>query len=94
MSGMLQVDHQYWKCQLTGTQVSLMKYCFKKTPSLLGMISMYDCLGNCLSELAPMVSISTPTCTLWHDDYVLVHITIVLNKLKYCVARDPLETFY
>lgn len=57
------------------------------------MIYVYGRLGNCLSELVPMVSIFTPTYTLWHDDYILVPIIVVLYKLKYYLAHDPLKTF-
>lgn len=41
-----------------------------------------------------LVSIFTPTCVLGHDDYILVHIIVVLNKLKYYPAQYTLKTFY
>lgn len=67
----------HWHQNITG---EILTY---KTPSFLGMICVYGCLGNCLyclSEISISGGYFTPTYVLCHDNYILVHTTIVLNK--------------
>lgn len=52
MSGLLQVENQYWKCWFTGTKMSLVKYCLIKD----GITSENDLCLWLLRELFSWIS--------------------------------------
>lgn len=94
MSGLLQIENQYWKCWFTGTKMSLVKYCLTKDAITSGN-------DLCLWPLrALFIWIST------NGEYFYTHIYSVARSLYlstyHCStiqtetlpAQDPLKTFY